>query len=580
MVTIPKDDIFNLSNLSPYFQILVFKKENYDRGTFKKLIEEKIQTKQKRHKSSKIKWNTETSQLYAAWIQTDEFPSWLETRESIDSNLALPINVENSLLIINDTNSYLYVHASDKTIEDIIKNIFLNDLKQTRVDIKTFYKALAELNLKIKSLGINNTFGAGGTAAEAKSYFGKDAKLSLTPSYDSGYSFSYCLGSNTDEDGNISNFGCSAKKRKFWGSWTDNVTDFLNQCKEIDRLLSSKSNGEFIPFLVQPFEATNPNKLKILGFYLDYAVPAKGIVTPIINHKEIHDWQCQADSARKIVIGDKTSKTEIKISKLNNSDIEFAYVDPNSKAFIAIAHDGEKLGRKKKVDLIDYLHDEENFTILFEEGIAFRERSFWKDNRLSTPFTKDIYTDIYWNDVDIRKEDSPSKDPKKISIAQKTEEYLSSQISALEILAIIKDGGANEAADHMVICKDKIILVHEKFSSKSTAGLRIDDLQVVASQLIKNIRYLFPSAHNSQLDRFFQRARYLDMSCKTPQELGQQISKALSNIDSQNECWIIQPGISKTSLIKKTNNKFHVLLSHLSSICSSNNTKFRLFCSE
>lgn len=580
MTTPREDEEITLNNLSPYFQILVFKKDNYDRKSFKELIKEKTNTTQKRHKNSTLKWDFETTQIYAAWIETKEFPSWLETKENIALNSKLPINVENSLIVINDANSYLYVHASDKRTEEIINNTFLNELKQTKVDIKIFYKALSELDLKIKSLGINNTFGAGGTAAEAKSYFGKDAKLSLTPSFDSGYSFSYCLGSNTDNKGNTSSFGCSAKKRKFWGSWTESITDFLNQCAEIDKLLNTTSNGDFIPFLVHPFEVKNPKKLKILGFYLDYVVPTKGIVTPIINKEEIHDWQCQTDTNGKITIGNETNKIDIAIKDLDNNNIEFSYSDPQSNALIAIANDGEKLGRKKKTDLIEYLQNEENFTILFEEGIAFRERSFWKDNRLNTPFMKEIYTDIDWSNVDIRKEDSPSKKPKKISIAQKTEEYLLEKIPTLEILAIIKDGGANEAADHMVICRDKLIIIHEKFSSKDTAGLRIDDLQVVASQLIKNIRYLFPSAHDSQLERFFQRARYLDLNCKSPHNLGQIILNALSNIDSQNECWIVQPGISKLKLIKKNKNKSHILLSHLNSICSSNNTKFKLFCSE
>lgn len=574
-----KKDPLNINNLSPYFQVIVFKKENYNRATFKKLVEDKISKSQKTHKASILRWENESKQTYAAWIETKEFPSWLDTNEKIDTHSALPVNIENSLILINDTASYIYAHASDKRTEEIVKQIFLIDLKQTKVDIKIFYKALAELDLKIKSLGINNTFGAGGTAAEAKSYFGKNAELSLTPSFDSGYSFSYCLGSNTDQFGNTSSFGCSTKKRKFWGSWTEGTSDFTQQCKEIDTILNSKNNGDFIPFLVHPFEVKNPQKLKILGFYLDY-VATKGIVTPIINKHEIHDWQCEVDNTGKIKIGDDKNFTEIKITKIDNSSIEVQYIDPLKSALIALSNDDKKILRKKKIDLIEYLHAEENFTILFEEGIAFREKSFWKDNRLSTPFLKEIYTEIEWSNVDIRKEDSPSKDPKKISIAQRTEEYLHENIQNLNIVAIIKDGGANEAADHMVICKDQIILIHEKFSSADTPGLRIEDLQVVASQLIKNIRYLFPTAHTSQLDRFFQRATYLQSDCKTPAQLEKAILQALTNINTQNECWIVQPGISHEKLAKQLNNKFHVLLSHLSSICASNNTKFKLYCSK
>lgn len=117
MPTKPNDEPLSLNNITPYFQVLVFKKENYDRDTFKKLIEERIEKSKKKNKTSKIKWETAENQIYAAWIETQEFPSWLETFEKIDPSHHLPINVENSLILINDTNTYLYVHASDKRTE-------------------------------------------------------------------------------------------------------------------------------------------------------------------------------------------------------------------------------------------------------------------------------------------------------------------------------------------------------------------------------------------------------------------------------------------------------------------------------
>jgi hypothetical protein len=245
---------------------------------------------------------------------------------------------------------------------------------------------------------------------------------------------------------------------------------------------------------------------------------------------------------------------------------------------VIITNDENNLRRKKRFDFVEYLLNEENYTILFEEGYAYREHSFWKDNRLTTPFKKDSYTDIDWSQVDIRKEASPPDDATKICIAEQTELYLYDRIEEFGIVAIIKDDGANEAADHLVVCKDRLILVHEKFSMRSQKGLRIDDLQVVASQLIKNIRYLFPSAHTERSQRFFDNAIYLNSGCNSPENLVKLITVALSDIQVQNECWIVQPGISKARLDRSVRNKMHVLLSHLSSICSSNNTKFKLFC--
>ncbi|AKF48575.1 hypothetical protein ACQJ22_11020 [Pseudomonas fragariae (ex Marin et al. 2024)] len=569
----------SLQNISPFFQILVFSKDAYSRRRFSEALYKKVESLKKEKKYAVIKWHSSTDKVYALWISFREFPSWLDASQKIDpDNVAYLENVENVLVLIDDSNEHVFVHASNSKAEEVVKTIFYKDWSQPKVDIKKIFRALAESEVLIKSLGINNTFGAGGTAAEAKSYFSKNAKLSLTPSFDAGYSFSYCLGSQTDQNGDIKVFGCSAKKRKFWGTWTDGVRSFSTQCSNIEVALSAQNDGDFIAFLVSPVEVQDPNSLIMLGFYLDYVVPSKGVVFLEINNSILGEWSCSIVGRGLVRVGNETCFIDFRVSKISNSHIEISYANPADNASVIIANDEKNLRRKKRFDFIEYLLDEENYTILFEEGYAYREHSFWKDNRLTTPFKKDSYTDIDWSQVDIRKEASQPDDITKICIAEQTELYLYDRIKEFGIVAIIKDDGANEAADHLVVCKDRLILVHEKFSMRSKKGLRIDDLQVVASQLIKNIRYLFPSAHAERSHRFFNNAIYLAAGCNSPESLVSFITIALSNIQVQNECWIVQPGISKASLDRRVNNKMHILLSHLSSICSANNTKFKLFC--
>ncbi|MCD8499665.1 MAG: hypothetical protein LRY43_00625 [Gammaproteobacteria bacterium] len=52
---------------------------------------------------------------------------------------------------------------------------------------------------QLNTLGIDNVFNAGGRAAESKAYHSKNAKDCLTPSFDSGYGFSYCLGMKVNQ---------------------------------------------------------------------------------------------------------------------------------------------------------------------------------------------------------------------------------------------------------------------------------------------------------------------------------------------------------------------------------------------
>lgn len=568
----------SIENISPFFQILVFSKEGYSRRKFSESLYRRVEDLKKDKKYAMIKWHSSTEKVYALWVSFREYPSWFDTGRKIDPNVVFHLeNVENVLLLIDDSNEHVFVHASDSKLEEIVKSVFYKDWSQPKVDIKKIFRALTETELLIKSLGINNTFGAGGTAAEAKSYFSKNAKLSLTPSFDAGYSFSYCVGSQVDGDGNVRVFGCSVKRRKFWGGWTDGIRSFSMQCSNIEAALSAQNDGAFIDFLVSPVEVQNPGSLVILGFYLDYVISNKGVVLLEINNTILTEWSCSVLGEGVIRVGNERLFVDFRVGEISNSHISFGYVSLQNKASIIIANYDSDLRRKKRFDFVEYLSSEECYTILFEEAYAYREHSFWKDNRLSTPFGN-ATAEIEWDQVDIRKEASQPDDATKICIAERTELYLYERIADFEIVAIIKDDGANEAADHLVVCKDRLILIHEKFSMRSRKGLRIDDLQVVASQLIKNIRYLFPSAHAERSQRFFNNAIYLDSDCNSPESLVGFITAALSNIQVQNECWIVQPGISKASLDRRPGNKIHVLLSHLSSICSSNNTKFKLFC--
>lgn len=571
----------NLSEIAPFFQVLVFDKTQYTRKKLRSDIFKKIKQIKKGNRIVEVDWLSQTNKILAMRISFRELPSWLDKVHLANAKSISPLeNIEHGLILIDDSHSHLFVHSSNKKLEDLIHSIIHEDWKQSKIDVKKMYHALAEITLNIKSLGINNTFGAGGTAAEAKSYYAKDAALSLTPSFDAGYSFSYCLGSQIDHAGASSVFGCSIKKRKFWGTWTEGWHSFSSRCHEIDDSLKSSNTGEFINLLVRPIAVDKPDTLEPLSMYIDYVIQAKGMVILEINKVSLSDWYCTVSSKTKFIIGNDSINVAITITNITNSSAIFEYENPGKTAQIIVTEDDSNTKNKKRMDLVAFLNRGENFTLIFNEGCAFRDGSFWQDNRLTTTFSKSVNLDISWSGVDIRKEASASKNPKLICISERTKEHLFSLITKENILAIIEDDGANEIADHIVVCRGKIILVHEKFSSKPTPGLRVDDLQVVSSQLIKNIRYLFPKSHKDKDQRLFDNAIYLDKSCKSKDDLIDAITKALSAPYSQNECWIVQPGLSKDRLDKKPKNKIHVLLSHLASICASNNTEFKIFGSK
>ncbi len=138
--------------------------------------------------------------------------------------------------------------------------------------------------------------------------------------------------------------------------------------------------------------------------------------------------------------------------------------------------------------------------MVFADGIAYRDETFWKDNRLNNAYIK-AYTEISWNDVDITKESATPKDINFKNISTKVVEYIKSKFD--NILFIIQDDDANEIADHLVILDNRIILVHNKFSSEEESGLRVDDVQVVIAQLLKNIRFFLPVSYDNKKNRLW-----------------------------------------------------------------------------
>lgn len=121
---------------------------------------------------------------------------------------------------------------------------------------------------------------------------------------------------------------------------------------------------------------------------------------------------------------------------------------------------------------------------------------------------------------------------------------------------VFDDDGANEAADLVCIKEEtdhiRLVLVHCKFSAKSTSGGRVKDVVEVASQAIRSARW--PG-------RFNELVRHLQTRHRTRRvELGRSLFlagdrsslsmmlKAARFKEVRPEIWVVQPGISKSRL--------------------------------
>ncbi|ARU61245.1 hypothetical protein CBW65_09750 [Tumebacillus avium] len=569
------------SLIKPFFQILTYQTSEgeFDEPAFRQLLQEQFNASHRGHVygfiSDPLPYRPfENTVVYL--ISHKSYPSWLRTEhrttETMDS--------ETDLLILYSEQSYLFVHSTCSNISKMVANCLQPNYR--KLNYREYAKILSsQYNIQFKSLGIKNIFGAGGMAPESKAYFGKDTKQTLSYTADSGYGMKYFLGTRTlVEDGDPETLGCSPQKNKLWGGWAENLQDFVDRCREIVMQLEL-GDGQFgLDVLVQPTEPVEAQSA--VAFYLDYSVEKKGFVLLGTDQIELTPhWDVSLlPDPQKIRVRFNDDDAQIADISLTRHPDGTAWVfSTNHEQTVMMqfsAEDPLELevfnGRRAR-DLIAYLNENQNFTMLFEGGIAFRDGEYYKDNRYTRPFQASKSDLIDWANVDLRKESSPPSPPYTKNISTAVEEHLCQQ----NPLVGINDDGANEAADFVCVTRGKYILVHAKYSADTNPGLRVGDVQVVISQAIKNLRFFTSTSFQSNtLSRWSDRQFYQALQ---QDELTERLFDAVENKMVDKECWIVQPGISRVQLEDDPENKIHCLLNHMDAICKMRNIKFRFICS-
>jgi hypothetical protein len=569
----------NTENVLPYFQVIIYKSDTeIDLNEY--LFSFKTRIKEKNEKSRhflKIEDIIQDDNPLIIHLVHKKSPTWTDYNTITPSKKANYLeDLENDILIVYKGEDYFFVHSQCNVVLSLAElsvQYISNPERIIKVPPSSIIQILNNENPKINTLGIDNVFNAGGSAPESKAYHSKNAKYCLTPSFDSGYGFSYCLGIISKDDVR-QQFGCSLKKSKVWRTWVSEFEEFIENCNELEVILKNDEIKKDIEFLVSPISEDLVEDKSPLEFYLDYTIKKKGIVG-LAQEEEIYfDWFCYLNQEEENqIIFQLNSEEDPPLLFLEYTYEEkqwkFNYLDEDVTLSMFLTDNEENTNRRKK-DICEFLENQEHFTLIFNEGIAFRNRSFWKDNRINQEYKK-VDDSYNWEGVDLRREDRDSDDPDKINILNSLVNYFN---GFADLIIGINDNGANEIADLIIITSDKFILIHAKYSASDDAGLRVGDIQVVTAQALKNMKYYIPDSYkDNQFERLFEKSFESDIT--TVDELKSLIYQSLSNYNYQKECWIVQPGLSKEKLENDSDNKIHLLLNFTQSICKSNDVIFR-----
>src|SRR4051794_38095541 len=92
-----------LNNLSPFFQVLVFEKEKYNREIFEKNLSKRIEKSSSKKKTINIEWSSNTKNILAYLISFKELPTWIDEIQALsDKTISKLENIENALILIDD----------------------------------------------------------------------------------------------------------------------------------------------------------------------------------------------------------------------------------------------------------------------------------------------------------------------------------------------------------------------------------------------------------------------------------------------------------------------------------------------
>lgn len=514
-------------------------------------------------------------------------PTWLANRKVSHNKTDFPKweNIETNLVILYISSSYLFLSSTDEKISTFFQHAIstFDGSTISILETKKLLKTRAFKGGKAKILGLRNTFGQGGVGRvpQTKSYTGKDCKRSLNGVTDHVFRLSHI--SSTDEEGSYS--GGSVKRKKVWGTWVHGLDDYINSCESYVLELTDESTIDDespLKCLAQPQTVEVIREKKPIAFFLNSMVKNKGVVGFKFENDEYLDWETELSVFEKnqIKVSVNTNNDEsidilIRFEMDESGVIEFSYDDKNiiEPNIVFFNEDTPEIRGR---DFVKYLNSNQEFSFLFPGGIAYADNSCWKLDKLSNCFFDRSDASINWSNVDITKEEKPTGS-KKLNILQKLQEY---SLGLPNLLFAINDNGANEVADLILLFKGKVVFVHAKFSKNPIPKLRVDDIQTVVSQAIKNINFSVPEPYSEkQIVRLYNNC-FSNPQNYTLDEFSNYFLQTLEDYADRKEVWIVQPGISKTKLESNPSNKIHTLLSYTETQLNAAQIEFKFLCSK
>jgi len=557
-----------LSQVRPFFQVVVFLRRGAAQPKLRTEIQNALTEHRRRDCSFEIvRSESKGSALQYAHVKHTRRPSWVRSATRIE-------DLEHDEVLLYQNRRFLFLHSNCRSLLDVLVAWLEKTL--TLVPGGDIEKVLMRRKAEIRSLGMQNLNAPGWGAPEGKIYFARDAAHTLSPTGDSMFGFRHAFAVERGPgQAKARPFGCSTTKRKVWGTWVEDSDSFVVECERVSADLIARAGGSRSWVLAEPI-AKPPAGIRPIAFYADYSLPRQGMVWLETGPGGTFspDWICYLgpnDTARfEITANDGAVFTTDLELDTANSGVRVRYHGAAAPLSAKVCDDSGELEHRRSRDLVDLLNKGEGFTVVFTHSLAYRSGQFWKNTGLAGQFAG-ARTDISWKGVDIRRESL--SEGRTDTIGDAVLDYLRGQGWPR---AVFCDDGSNEIADYLVVGERRYVLIHAKFSKQAQTGLRVQDVQEVLAQCLKNLRFYQWPALEAHVERLETR---VVPGLAPAGDVRDLLRSICEDQRTRRECWVVQPGVSERGLANSKGNKIHALLNHALSACLPNNVEFHFFCS-
>jgi hypothetical protein len=555
-----------LRQVRPFFQVVVFVDPELREFDLRAEMKRAAGARRRKDSTFRVVSSERHKDLQYLHVEHTMDPSWLRGPSRFK-------DTENDEVVLYRKRNLVFIHSNCRALLDLLTSGFSEQLDRVRAG--EVEKVLALRRPEIRSLGMQNLTAPGRSAPESKVYFARDAAYTLSPVRDGMFGFRHAFAVEPATGGKKSKpFGCSTRKRKIWGTWVQDTDAFMAECDRLAADLTARAPGKPWSVLAAPL-ANPPAGVVPIAFYADYSIDRKGMVWLEGDDGEFSaNWTCyfsKAGTVRFEVTKDArtVSSFELRIDR-DGAKVSLAYLEGASQRRVKLCDEAGELEHRRVRDLVEMLNHEEAFTLVFTKGVSYRVGEFWRNTGLDEVFGR-VRTDMNWADIDITKESLVAG--RRDTIGDAILRYLRAE-GWPEV--VICDDGSNEIADYIALGKSRVALIHAKFSCKRAVGLRVDDVQVILAQCLKNLQFFQWTALEPHVGRLLGKVRPEFQPSARVEDL---LAEVYENQRTRRECWIVQPGISAARLAADRRNKIHSLLNHAESACLTGNVEFHFFCS-